>query len=84
MCGPAQSARSRGADPRRAAAVSKGKPGNPVGIEKYLASKAGDHLAEARVAMAELAAAHVPVDLNRRGFRLYERFPAEVPRGELG
>ena len=65
-------------------AVSKGKPGNPVSIERYLASKFGTHLEEARAAMAELAAAHVPVDLNRRGFRLYERFRPEVPRGESG
>ena len=65
-------------------AVSKGKPGNPASIEKYLADKFGDHLEEARAAMAELAAAHVPVDLNRRGFRLYERFRPEVPRGESG
>ena len=65
-------------------AVSKGKPGNPASIEKYLASKFGDRLDEARAAMAELAAAHEPGDLNRRGFRLYERFRPEVPAGESG
>ena len=65
-------------------ALCKGKPGNPASVEKYLASKFGGHLEEARAAMAELAAAHEPVDLYRRGFRLYEWFRPEVPRGESG
>ena len=34
--------------------------------------------------MAELAAAHEPADLYRRGFRLYEQFRPAVPAGELG
>ena len=34
--------------------------------------------------MAELENAHEPSDLNRCGFRLYERFRPEVPRGESG
>ena len=65
-------------------ALCNGQPGNPASVEKYLASKFGDHLEEARAAMAELAAAHESGDLNRRGFRLYERFRPEVPRGESG
>src|SRR4051812_3602918 len=51
-------------------AVNKGKPGNPAQIEKYLAEKFGDRLEDARHTMAELAAACVPVDLYRCGFRL--------------
>ena len=35
-------------------AVNKGKPGNPAQIEKYLAGKFGEQLADARAAMAEL------------------------------
>ena len=65
-------------------AVNKGKPGNPAQIEKYLAGKFGDRLEEARQAMAELAAAYEPVDLYRRGFRLYEQFRPGVPAGESG
>jgi hypothetical protein len=38
-------------------AVSKGKPGSPAQVEKYLASKFGDRLDDARQAMAELAGA---------------------------
>jgi hypothetical protein len=65
-------------------AVSKGKPGNPARIEKYLAGKFGERLADARAAMAELAAACEPADLHRRGFRLYEAFRPSVPAGESG
>jgi hypothetical protein len=65
-------------------AVSKGKPGNPARIETYLATKFGSRLDIARQAMAELAAAYEPGDLNWRGFRLYERFRPGVPAGESG
>src|SRR3954452_10810897 len=62
-------------------AVNKGKPGNPVQIEKYLAGRFGERLEDARQAMAELAAAYEPVDLYRRGFRLYEQFRPSCPPG---
>ena len=65
-------------------AVSKGKPGNPAQIEKYLAGKFGERLGDARQAMAELAAACEPADLSWRGFRLYEQFRPAVPTGESG
>jgi hypothetical protein len=65
-------------------AVSKGKPGNPNRIEKYLAGKFGARLDDARAAMEELAAGQEPDELYRRGFRLYERFRPEVPAGESG
>ena len=65
-------------------AVSKGKPGNPAQIEKYLAGKFGERLETARQAMAELAAAHEPADLYRRGFRLYERFRPACLRARAG
>ena len=65
-------------------AVSKGKPGNPDRIEKYLAGKFGERLGDARAAMEELAAGQEPGELQRRGFRMYERFRPEVPVGESG
>ena len=34
--------------------------------------------------MGELAAGQEPGELQRRGFRLYERFWPEVPAGESG
>jgi hypothetical protein len=65
-------------------AVSKGKPGNPAQIENYLAGKFGADLAAARAAMEELAAGIEPVELQRHGFRLYERFRPDIPAGESG
>ena len=65
-------------------AISKGKPGNPAQVAKYLASKFGPDLDAARAAMEELAASVEPIELQRRGFRLYERFRPEVPAGESG
>ncbi|MFL5336118.1 MAG: hypothetical protein ACJ8H8_23840 [Geminicoccaceae bacterium] len=64
--------------------MSKGKPGNPAQIAKYLAGKCGDRLDDATQAMAALAAAYEPADLYRRGFRLYEQFQPGVPAGESG
>ena len=34
--------------------------------------------------MEQLAARVDPAELQRRGFRLYERFRPDVPRGESG
>lgn len=65
-------------------AVTKGKPGNPATVEKYLMGKFGDRLDDAREAMAELAAAHEPAGLYRRGFRLYEAFRPSVPADATG
>ena len=65
-------------------ATSKGKPGNPAQVAKHLTSKFGPDLDAARAAMEELAASVEPVELQRRGFRLYERFRPEIPAGESG
>jgi hypothetical protein len=60
-------------------AVSKGKPGNPAQIEKYLANKFGSGLDAARAAMKQLAAKVEPAELQRCGLRLYERFRPRSP-----
>jgi hypothetical protein len=65
-------------------AVSKGKRGNPAQVEKYLASKFGPDLEAARAAMEALAASVEAGELQRRGFRLYERFRPDIPAGESG
>ena len=66
-------------------AISKGKPGNLAQVAKYLASKFGPDLDAARAAMEELAVRIEPVELQRRGFRLYERFrPGESGWGAKG
>jgi hypothetical protein len=64
--------------------VNKGKPGNPAQTEKYLAGKFGARLDDARAAMKELAAAHDPDELYRRGFRLMSSSGRRCRRGESG
>jgi hypothetical protein len=53
-------------------------------VERCLAGRFKGRLDEARQAMAELAASSEPAELNRRGFRLHERFRPSVPAGERG
>ncbi len=51
-----------------------GKPASAKSVQSYIARAFGDRLAEARTAMEALAASLQPEELNRVGFRLYERF----------
>ena len=66
------------------AALDKGKPASATGVRTYLTRAFGDRLGEVRVAMEALAASLPPDELNRVGFRLYERFRPEVPEGVGG
>ena len=50
-------------------AANGDQPADPVGVERYLVKAFGDHLAEVRTAMEELAARYEPAELNRIGFR---------------
>jgi len=54
------------------------------GVRSYIARAFGDRLAEARAEMEALAALHPPEELSRIGFRLYERFRPDVPKGAEG
>jgi hypothetical protein len=60
------------------------QPADPAAVQRYLAKAFGDHLAAVRGAMEELARRHDPAELNRVGFRLYERFRPEIPPGNEG
>jgi hypothetical protein len=53
-------------------------------VRKYLESKFGEDLAEARAAMQALAQAYEPEALNARAFGLYEQFRPAVPKGKRG
>ena len=53
-------------------------PANPSAVQRYLVNAFGDHLAIVRTAMEELASRYDPVELNRIGFRLYEKFRPEI------
>ena len=65
-------------------AVIKAKPIEPDGVERYLESKFGDALPEARKAMTELASALKPDELAQKGFGLYEQFRPVIPEGVQG
>ena len=60
------------------------RPQPPASVRNYLARAFGDRLGEVRAAMEALAASLPPDELNRTGFRLYERFRPEVPEGDEG
>jgi hypothetical protein len=65
-------------------AVVKSKPIEPEGVERYLESKFGEALPEARKAMMELANGFEQDELAQRGFGLYEQFRPEIPDGVSG
>jgi len=60
------------------------KPMAPASIEKYLQSKFGESLPEARSAMKRLAQSRGHEALVKEAFQLYEAFRPEVPTGESG
>jgi hypothetical protein len=61
------------------------QPADPAAVQRYLAKAFGDHLNEVRQAMDELANRYEPAELNRIGFRLYEKkFRPDVPYGNEG
>ena len=60
------------------------QPADPMAVQRYLAKAFGDHLDEVRQAMDELASRYDPAELNRIGFRLYEKFRPDVPPGNEG
>ncbi|MBD0273857.1 MAG: hypothetical protein ICV73_18255 [Acetobacteraceae bacterium] len=65
-------------------AAHDGRPQSPAAVRNYLARAFGDRLGEVRAAMEALAASLPPDELDRTGFRLYERFRPEVPEGVEG
>ena len=65
-------------------AVTKSEPIEPETVERYLESKFGEALPEARKAMMELASAVDPDELAQRGFSLYEQFRPQIPEGASG
>jgi hypothetical protein len=60
------------------------RPASAASVERYLASKFGDHLDEVRAAMEQLAASLSAEELNCHGFALYEAFRPAIPAGARG
>jgi len=65
-------------------AVIKDAPIKPAQVAKYLGQKFGDDVERVREAMADLAEAFDPDDLNDRAYGLYEAFRPKIPPGVRG
>jgi hypothetical protein len=65
-------------------AADGGQAADPEAVQRYLTKAFGGQLDEVREAMEELATHYEPAELNRIGFRLYERFRPEIPAGNAG
>jgi hypothetical protein len=74
----------RDAGSGRAVAAHDGRPQSAASVASYLTRAFGGRLGEVRDAMRRLAASLPPEELDRTGFRLYERFRPEVPEGVRG
>jgi hypothetical protein len=65
-------------------AARDGRAQSAGAVRSYLTCAFGGRLGEAREAMRRLAASLPPAELDRVGFRLYERFRPAVPEGTAG
>ena len=65
-------------------AVSGGQPIKPESVERYLNSRFGDALPDARKAMELLARSLPPKELAARAYSLYGAFSPKVPAGTRG
>ncbi len=65
-------------------AVLKDEPIEPASVERYLHGKFGEHYADVKAAMTELAEAFKPDELRRKAYGLYEDFRPEIPEGVKG
>lgn len=65
-------------------AVSNGQPIKPESVERYLVSKFGEALPEAREAMEKLAKSVPPKELATSAYRLYGTFAPKVASGTQG
>lgn len=65
-------------------ALEKEKPAKPESVQRYLESKFGAALEDARMAMTVLAKSRPPPKLAFEAFRLYEDFRPGIPAGTQG
>ena len=65
-------------------AVIKDKPIDPASVDRYIASKFGDHLDAARKAMTELAESFTVEEFQENAYELYEQFRPVIPKGKAG
>jgi hypothetical protein len=65
-------------------ASTRGRPTAPAAVHRYLESKFGEALPEARAAMTALAKSFPREELAETAFTLYEAFRPSVPKGVRG
>jgi len=65
-------------------ALSKERPISPASVERYLASKFGERLADTRAAMTRLARSMPLHELAKHADAFYEEFRPAVPAGVRG
>jgi hypothetical protein len=65
-------------------AAKDGRPDDPASVQRYLESKFGGALADARAAMSALAKSRSKEQLAAEAFALYEAFRPAIPRGVRG
>ena len=65
-------------------AMQEAKPLDPATVERYLAGKFGNSLAEVRAAMQEVASAFSEDELVDAAYHLYEKFRPAIPPGIKG
>lgn len=70
--------------PEGVRAVNKDAQVSPASTQAYLESKFGEHLADVRSAMEELARSQQPQVLAARAFALYAQFRPQIPDGVKG
>jgi len=70
--------------PEGVRAVIKNQPIEAKSVERYLESKFGESLGNARAAMRDLAKAFRPEQLLKNAFSLYEQFRPAIPEGVRG
>lgn len=70
--------------PKGVPALSKDRPTDPLGVERYVAGKFGPTLSDARRAMELLAGSLPPAELVERAHHLFEQFRSAIPSGVGG
>lgn len=65
-------------------ATIKGEEIDPKSVERYLEKKFGESLPDVQAALAALAQAYPPQELEQRAYKLYEQFRPGVPEGTQG
>lgn len=65
-------------------ALDKDRPADPRSVQRYLESKFGENLPDARAAMQVLAGSMDPDDLSQKAYSLYEQFRPQIPQGKRG